>query len=260
MQDNKRFDPLGLEGRVAIISGAGQGLGRHFAKAYARVGAIPVITDLNESNALSTRDEVIAMGGKALGLRADVTSEADWQTVVAKTLEEFGRVDILVNNAAYFSTIKKKPFTQVSPEEWNLAMDVNVKGCFFGARAVVEPMRKAGWGRIVNISSGVVSAAPPFYVHYPTSKAAVVGFTRAMAREISNDGVLVNAIMPGAIETEVPRETVSEELKKRIIASQSISRPQEPEDLVGPLLFFSSEACGFVTGQCMSVDGGSVFL
>ncbi len=260
MKDQTRFDPLGLGGRVAIVTGGGQGLGRHFAKAYARVGAVPVIAELNEAKAQSVQAEIEAMGGRALAVRADVRSAADWEAVVARTLDAFGRIDILVNNAAYFSGIKMKPFEQITLDEWDLAMDVNVKGCFLGARAVAGPMRKAGWGRIVNISSGVVSVAPPFYAHYPTSKAGVVGLTRALARELSNEGILVNALMPGAIETEVPRETVSEDLKKRIIAAQSIKRPQQPEDLVGPLLFFSSEACGFVTGQCMSVDGGSVFL
>lgn len=255
-----RYDPLGLKGRVAIVTGGGQGLGRHFAKAYARVGVIPVIAELNEDKADSVREEVEAMGGKALAVKADVTAESDWKSVVDKTLEAYGRLDILVNNAAYFSGIKMRPFDQIPLDEWDLAMDVNIKGCFLGARAVVPAMREAGWGRIVNMSSGVVKVAPPFYAHYPTSKAGLVGMTRALARELSNDGILVNALLPGAIETEVPRETVSDELKKRIIAAQSIKRPQEMDDLVGPLLFFSSQACQFVTGQCMSVDGGSVFL
>jgi NAD(P)-dependent dehydrogenase (short-subunit alcohol dehydrogenase family) len=255
-----RYDPLDLNGRVAIVTGGGQGLGRHFVKAYARVGVISVIAELNDERANSVRQEIEALGGKALAVKADVTKTDDWKSVVDKTFEAFGRLDILVNNAAYFSRIKMRPFDQIPLEEWDLAMDVNVKGCFLGARAVVPAMREAGWGRIVNISSGVVKVAPPFYAHYPTSKAGLVGMTRALARELSNDGILVNALLPGAIETEVPRETVSDELKKRIISAQSIKRPQEPEDLVGPLLFFSSQACQFVTGQCMSVDGGSVFL
>jgi len=253
------YDPYGLAGRVAIVTGGGQGLGRHFAKAYAKAGAIPIIAELNLEKAQSVLREVEAMGGKGLALKTDVRSPEDWETLVRETTQAFGRIDILVNNAALFSQIKMRPFEQIPLDEWDLAMDVNVKGLFLGARAVVGSMRDAGWGRIVNISSGVVNAAPPNYLHYPTSKAAVVGLTRALAREVGNDGITVNALMPGAIETEVPRKTVSADLKKRVIASQCIQRPQESEDLVGPLMFFSSMACGFVTGQCMSVDGGSIF-
>ena len=246
-----------LTGRVAIITGAGQGIGRVFAKAFAAAGAIPVIAERNRARGDAVAAEIAAVDGRAMAIATDV-ADPDSVAAMAKAVEaEFGRIDILINNAAIFSTLEMRPFDQIPLAEWEAVLRVNVTGAFLCARAVVAAMRRARWGRIINMASGAVTLGRPNYLHYIASKAALDGMTRSLAHELGPDGITVNAILPGATFTEIERKTVTPEQKDRIVAMQCIARPERPEDLVGTALFLASEAAAFLTGQAITVDGGA---
>jgi 3-oxoacyl-[acyl-carrier protein] reductase len=246
-----------LNDRVAIVTGAGQGLGRAFAKALARAGAIAVIAERNGERAQAVAAEISETGGRARALPTDV-ADADSVAAMARAVEqEFGRIDILINNAAIFSTITMRPFDQIPLDEWESVLRVNVTGAFLCCRAVVPAMRRAKWGRIINMASGAVTLGRPNYLHYIASKAALDGMTRSLARELGPDGITVNAILPGATFTEIERATVTPEQKQRIVAMQCIPRPETPDDLVGTILFLASDAAAFLTGQAITVDGGA---
>jgi NAD(P)-dependent dehydrogenase (short-subunit alcohol dehydrogenase family) len=246
-----------LNGRVAIITGAGQGIGRAFAKAFAAEGAIPIIAERNRERAEAVAAEIAAAAGQARAIATDV-ADPDSVAAMAKEVEgDFGRIDILINNAAIFSTLEMRPFDQIPLEEWEAVLRVNVTGAFLCARAVVSAMRRARFGRIINMGSGAVTLGRPNYLHYIASKAALDGMTRSLARELGPHGITVNAILPGATFTEIERKTVTPEQKERIIAMQCIPRPEGPDDLVGTALFLASDAASFLTGQALTVDGGA---
>ena len=240
----------------AIITGAGQGIGRVFAKALALAGAIPVIAERNHDKAKAVAAEIGAAGGEALAIHTDVADPASIERMVAAVDARFRRVDVLVNNAGIFSTLDMRPFDRIPLDEWEEVLRVNVTGPFLCSRTVLPAMRRAKWGRIINMASGAVTLGRPHYLHYITSKAALIGMTRSMARELGEEGITVNSILPGATFTEIERRTVTPEQKRRIIAQQCIPRPEVPEDLVGTLLFLASDASAFVTGQALTVDGG----
>lgn len=247
---------LSLEDRVAIVTGAGQGIGRVFAHAYASAGAIAVVAEIDEARAGKVVDEIQGFGGQAMAIQCDI-SDPDSLSRLAKAVEgAYGRVDILVNNAAIFSTIKMRPFEEIPLEEWRRILDVNITGVMLSCRAVVPIMRKRGWGRIINMSSGSITMGRPNYLHYTTSKSSLIGMSRSLARELGPAGITVNAILPGAVFTEIPRETVTEEQTRVMLDAQCIHRRQVPEDLVGTVLFLSSEGSAFLTGQSITVDGG----
>ncbi|MFC5509434.1 SDR family NAD(P)-dependent oxidoreductase [Bosea massiliensis] len=246
-----------ITGHVVIVTGAGQGIGRAFAKALAKAGAFPVIAEMNSARAEAVASEIREAGHDALAIVADVSDAASVDAMVADVISRKGRLDMLINNAAIFSTLAMRPFEEIDLQEWDAVMRVNVTGSFLCARAVSKIMKEAGRGRIVNISSSAVSMGRPNYLHYVTSKAAVIGMTRAMARELGAYGITVNAIMPSATFTEVARATVTPEQRAAIAASQCIHRSQTPQDLVGMALFLASDASAFVTGQSLAVDGGA---
>ncbi len=246
----------GLAGRVAIVTGAGQGIGRVLAKAFAAEGAIAVIAEKNTDKAASVSAEIMKAGGKALAVETDVADPASIEEMIRIVEDDFGRIDILVNNAGIFSTLEMRPFDKIPLEEWEQVLRVNLTGPFLCARAVLPAMRRAKWGRIINISSGAVRLGRPNYLHYIASKSALMGMSLSMARELGSDGITVNAILPGATFTEIERKTVTPEQKARIISMQCIPRAETPEDLVGAVLFLSSEASAFVTGQSINLDGG----
>lgn len=249
-----------IKGRTVIVTGAGQGIGRAYALGLARVGAVPVIADLNRPAAERVADEVRADGGECLALQVDVGEPGSVDAMVGAVMERYGRVDVLVNNAAIFSTLKMRPFDEIPFDEWDRVMRVNITGCFLCARAVAPPMRAQKSGSIINISSAAYVMGRPNYLHYTTSKAALIGMTRSLARELGPHDVRVNAILPGAVETEVARETVSPEQLRQQIAARSLARTEDPTDLVGVMMFFASDASRFVTGQSIVVDGGLTFL
>ena len=248
-----------LTDRVAIITGAGQGIGRAYAHRLAQEGARVVVAELNETKGKAVAEELHAQGGEGLFVRVDVADEASCAEMAATTVRQFGRIDVLVNNAALFSTIKMKPFWELSVAEWEALMAVNVRGVWLASKAVVPAMRKQGSGRIINISSSVVHIGRPNYLHYVASKGAVMSMTRAMASELGGFGITVNCITPGATYTEIPRETVTPEQKEAMVRMMCLKRPEEPKDLVGTVAFLASDDAAFITGQTINVDGGLAF-
>ena len=246
-----------VDGRVVVITGAGQGIGREFARQFAAAGAIAVVADLNVENAKGVVAEIQAAGGRGLALKVDIGERASVDAMVAATLAQHGRVDVLINNAAIFATLEKKPFDQIGAQEWERVMRINITGVFNSVCAVAPAMREAGWGRIVNISSDAVRLGVVNYLHYVTSKSALIGMTNALARELGGHGITVNCIRPGGVSTEVDR-TVNPTLERRQqqLAQQCVPRSQVPADLVGLVMFLSSPASAFLTGQTIACDGG----
>jgi len=245
-----------LKNRVVIVTGAGQGIGRVFAKAFASAGARVVIAELNEKKAEAVAGEILESDGQVLAVTTDVADPASIAQMIEVVEDKWGRIDVLVNNAGIFSSLEMRPFDQIPLEEWERVLRVNLTGPFLCARAVLPAMRRAKWGRIINIASGAVRLGRPNYLHYIAAKAALSGMSLSMARELGADGITVNAILPGAAFTEIERKTVTEEQKARIIAMQCVPRAEVPEDLVGAVLFLASEASAFITGQSINLDGG----
>ena len=245
-----------LAGRVAIVTGGGQGLGRAFAHRLAADGARVVVADRNTEAAGAVAAEI---GDGALAVEVDVADPDSAAAMVRRGTEAFGGIDVLVNNAAIFSTLAMRPFDQIDPAEWDQVMAVNVRGPFLCTRAVAPVMRQAGYGKVVNISSATVWIGRPHYLHYVTSKAALIGMTRALATELGPAGVRVNAVTPGATRTEIPRATVTPEQEAAIVAGQAIKRRQVPADLVGVVAFLAGPDSDFITGQTVNVDGGAAF-
>lgn len=245
-----------LKDRVAVVTGGGQGLGRAFCKAFAAQGAVAVIADVNGSKASLVAEEIVTAGGRALAVETDVSNVSSVESMAQQVIKRCGRVDILINNAAIFSTLEMRPFGEIPVEEWKRVMDVNVNGPYLCARALSPTMTSAGWGRIVNISSASMLEGRANYLHYTTSKSALIGMTRSMARELGKDGINVNAVLPGATFTEIERKTVSPGQMQALIDGRCIKREERPEDLIGTILFLSSDASAFITGQSITIDGG----
>ncbi len=235
-----------LEGKVAIVTGGAQGIGRAIADGLEREGATVAVADLNPPDG---------------GIRADVSSEEDVAGMVAETVARHGGVDILVNNAGLYASLAMRPFTEIPLEEWNRVMEVNVASMFLTSRAVVPEMRERGGGKIVNISSGTPFRGAPFLLHYVTSKGAIVALTRALAKELGKDSIHVNCVAPGFTMSEGVKEhpEVVEALRDVSVAARTIQRDQVPDDVVGAVVFLCSPAADFVTGQTMVIDGGQYF-
>jgi 3-oxoacyl-[acyl-carrier protein] reductase len=242
--------------RVVIITGAGQGIGRVFAKAFALAGASVVIAERNTDKAAAVSAEIMKSGGTALAVETDVADEASVKEMIEVVDDEYGRIDVLINNAGVFSTLEMRPFDQIRLDEWEQVLRVNLTGPFICARAVLPAMRRAKWGRIINIASGAVRLGRPNYLHYIATKSALMGMSLSMARELGPDNITVNAILPGATFTEIERKTITPAQKERVIAMQCVPRAETPEDLVGAVMFLASEASTFVTGQSINLDGG----
>jgi 3-oxoacyl-[acyl-carrier protein] reductase len=248
------------QNRTVLVTGGGQGIGRAFAERFSAEGAAVVVADRNGDAAATAAEKINAGGGRAQAATVDVTDPAAVGRVVGETVDRWGRLDVLVNNAAIFSTITMKPFDEIELAEWEAVVRVNLTGTFVCCKAVAPVMRRQRFGRIVNISSSTVLMGRAEYAHYVASKAGVVGLTRALARELGADGVTVNAIMPGSTETEVPRETVSPDQARAIVGAQSVKRRITAADVVGAAVFLASPDADLVTGQTIVVDGGLNFL
>ena len=252
-----RFD---VGGKIVVVTGAGQGLGREYAIAFAEAGAIPVLAEIDGGNLANVEAEIRGRGGDCLAVETDVGSPDSVEAMVAKTLEAHGRVDVLVNNAAIFATIPRRSFDEIPYDEWNRVIHVNVTGSWLCAAAVAPAMRAAGQGRIVNISSGTVPQGVPGFMHYVSSKAAIVGMTRALARELGDDNINVNAVMPGYTETEIEHASMDEAGRGHVRQIRILKRPETPDDLIGLVLFLASPGSAFITGQCIACCGGEVML
>jgi len=254
---HNRFD---VSGRVVIITGAGQGIGRDYALAFAEAGAIPVLAEINGENLANVASEIEAKGGKALAIETDVGAPASVEAMAAAALDAYGKIDVLINNAAVFATIPQRAFYDIPYDEWNKVLHVNITGSYLCASAVVPAMRQAEQGRIINISSGTVPQGAPGFMHYVTSKAAVVGMTRVMARELGDDNINVNTVMPGYTVTEIEHASMDEDLHQFIQQKRILKRPETPDDLIGLVLFLASPASSFITGQSIACCGGEVML
>ena len=248
---------MSVKDRVVIVSGAGQGIGRELARQFAAAGARVVVADLNAQTAERVQNEIAQAGGQAMAVRVDVGDESSLNSMAAAVLAKYGRIEVLINNAAIFAALKKRPFSEIPVEEWSRVLHVNVTGAFLSVRAVLPAMRTAKWGRIFNISSDSVPNGITNYLHYVTSKSALIGMTNAMARELGPEGITVNCIRPGAVATEVERE-VNPTMERRIaqLGEQCIPRGMVPPDLVGIVMFLSTPAASFITGQTIACDGG----
>jgi len=250
---------MNVDGKVIVITGAARGLGQEYARYLGGLGARIVVGDLNDC--AGTVDLVKTGGGTAVGTRLDVADSSSAQGLARIALDAFGRIDALVNNAALFGALKGGRFDAIPEADWDAAMAVNVKGIWNCCKAAVPAMRQAGGGSIVNIASLAATYGMPYGLHYTTSKAAVIGLTRGLARELGRDNIRVNALAPSAVDTEGAREFFAEKAEKAfdtIKAGQAIARNLSPSDLTGTIHWLVSDASRLVTGQTIAVDGGTV--
>jgi NAD(P)-dependent dehydrogenase (short-subunit alcohol dehydrogenase family) len=250
-----------LAGRTAIVTGGAKGIGQHYSLALAAQGARVMIADI-ASGAHVARDIAAAHGANSVAsVVADVGDEASVKMLVAATMERFGRIDILVNNAALFAPLQESKCTEIEAELWDAVMAVNLRGPFLMVKHVAPHMQVQGYGKIINIGSGTAYRGIPWMLHYVTSKGGITAFTRALARELGDHGIRVNTLAPGfTLSDTVVRENPGHvrTARERAIQSRALRRDETPQDLLGALIFLASAESDFVTGQTLAVDGGNV--
>ncbi len=249
---------MSVSGKVVLITGAARGLGFEYARAFGAAGAFVVAGDVADCTAAAA-----AAGNGAIGVRLDVTDMASAEAMAAAAAQAFGRIDALVNNAALYGSLRGGRFNAIPEADWDAAMAVNVKGIWNCCKAVVAAMRAAGGGSIVNVASLAATYGMPYALHYTTSKAAVIGLTRGLARELGRDNIRVNALAPSAVLTEGTQEFFADKLDRAletIRTGQALQRTLMPADLTGTVAWLISDESRFVTGQTIAVDGGTVLL
>jgi len=251
-----------LEGRVAIVTGGGYGIGKEYCLALAYEGARVVAADINFEGAQEVAKEIEKKGREALALKTDVSDENSTKGMARRAFERFGRIDILVNNAALFIALGLKPWEQITVEEWDSTMAVNLKGLFLCSKAVVPYMKAQGGGKVINISSALAYKGYVGFLHYVTSKAGVLGFTRGLARELASQNINVNSIAVGGTLSEgvLKKNTISAEVRQMLRQQRCIQEDMYPKDLVGTLVFLASDDSRFISGETILVDGGIVFI
>jgi NAD(P)-dependent dehydrogenase (short-subunit alcohol dehydrogenase family) len=251
-----------LEGKVAIITGASRGIGRALALRFAEEGARLLLTTTNPERAADVVKEIKAKGGEAVAIEADISDENDTKKIAEKVMQQYGKVDILINNAGIWYGVKAKPWDAWTIEDWDRMFAVNVKGTWLCCKAIAPLMIKQARGKIINISSHIIKVPDAqFFLAYALSKAALYTLTQCLARALGPSGINVNAIGPGYTATEASLgQSGSEQTFEHVIAAQSLKRREEPEDLVGTAVFLASKDADFISGQFIIVDGGSVML
>ena len=252
---------MDFSGKVVVVTGAARGLGQEYARQFARRGASLAINDLR--NCDETRKIVEGEGAQAVTSETDVTSAESTAAMAQQAIDEFGRIDVLINNAALYGSLTFSPFDQLDEDEWDATMNVNVKGIWQCSKAVLPAMKKQASGSIINISSLAATYGMPNGLHYTASKAAVIGATRGMARELGRFNIRVNAVAPNVVNTEATGEVFGDKRDKIVdvtLSQQAIRKPLETEDIVGAVLYLASDHSKLTTGQTIMVDGGTVFL
>lgn len=244
-----------LQGKVAMVTGGAKGLGRAFCLALAKEGAAVMAVDVKNPDQLEeTARQVEALGGRAAAFIADVTSESDAKAMARACAEKLGGLDILVNNAAIYDGLRRKPFDQIDLAEWDMVLKVNVKGAFLAIRAAYPFFKKSGRGKVVNLASEVFFTGSHGFAHYVASKGGIIGLSRALAVELGPEGICVNCLAPGFTDTEASRSLA--DINKYDTSKTPLKRLGQPEDLIGALLFLVSAESDFITGQTLLVDGG----
>jgi NAD(P)-dependent dehydrogenase (short-subunit alcohol dehydrogenase family) len=247
-----------LDRKTALITGAATGIGAQFAYAFSEAGARVVIADIQDGSEVA--NSINDHGGRAAFIQADITNDDSLMALRVAAEELFGPVSIVVNNAALFAQLKLQPFWELSNEDWDRMLTVNVRGVAQVTRAMLPSLRAAGGGSVINITSGTVYKGPPGQMHYVASKGAVLAMTRSMARELSQECIRVNSISPGLTMTQNVLENPAwAPFREQLASSRLIQRDMQPADLVGAALFLASDDSGFVTGQSLNVDGGVYF-
>ncbi len=248
-----------LRNRVAIVTGAGKGIGAVFAAGLAKEGAAVLVADIDETAAQEIAARIKADGGEAKPCLVDVSVEDRVDAMVRVAADAYGGIDILVNNAAMYANLQRRPFHEISPAEFDRVLSVNVKGPWLTARAALPFMRERGKGKIINVSSSSTYLAANRLAHYVASKMGVIGLTRSLARELGIYNICVNVIQPGMTDSQVNRSITPPERHLAEAQERSIRRVQIPQDLLGTLIFLASDGSDFMTGQTLLVDGGRYF-